>query len=66
MIKLLWLKILLKDIDIRVNVLIKLYCDNKAVNLFNNSVLHDRMRRIEIDKYFSYEKILILKDLFFM
>ena len=36
----------------------KLYCDNKAaISVAHNLVLHDRTKRVEVDKHFIKEKI---------
>lgn len=56
--KLLWLKILLKDLGIDVKDPMKIYYNNKTtINLFNNLVLHDRTKYIEIDRHSVGEKI---------
>ncbi|CAN6461482.1 unnamed protein product [Victoria cruziana] len=57
-IELLWLKILLRDIGIRVDEPMKMFCHNKAViNLANNPIMHDKTKHMEIDRYFIREKI---------
>ena len=54
----LWLKILLKDLNIKWDERMRLYCDNKsAINIAHNPVQHDRMKHIEIDKHFKKEKL---------
>ncbi|CAN6440401.1 unnamed protein product [Victoria cruziana] len=56
--ELLWIKILLQDIGIRLEEPMRLYCDNKvAINLSNNHVLYDRTKHIELDRHFIREKI---------
>ncbi|CAN6477878.1 unnamed protein product [Victoria cruziana] len=53
-----WLKILLRDIGIKVDEHMKMFCDNKAaINLANNPVMYDRTKHVEIDRYFIREKI---------
>lgn len=54
----LWVIILLKDIGMQVDGVMRLYCDNKAtINLSNNPVMHDRTKHVEIDRHFIREKI---------
>lgn len=56
--KLLWLKILLKDIEIQIKEPMKLYYDNKtAINLINGHVFHDRMKHMRSIATFIREKI---------
>jgi len=56
--ELLWLIIILEDLKIKWEGLMKLYCDNKsAVNIAHNPVQHNRTKHIEIDRYFIKEKI---------
>lgn len=56
--ELLWLKILLKDIDITVDEPMKMFCDNKAtINPTNNPVMHDHTKHVEIDRHFIRKKI---------
>jgi len=55
--ELLWIKIILKDLRIE-SELMNLYCDNKSViSIAHNPVQHDRMKHVEMDKYFIKEKI---------
>ena len=56
--EMLWLKRILKDLWMPVNMLMKLYCDNKgAISIAQNRVQHDRMKHVEIDKHFIKKKI---------
>ena len=56
--ELLCLKIVLEDLKIKWDGPMRLYCDNKsAINIAHNSVQHDRMKHIKIDKYFIKEKL---------
>ena len=49
---------MLKELEISVSNLIKVYCDNKAtISIAHNSVQHDRTKHIEVDKHFIKEKI---------
>ena len=48
--EILWLRILLLELDLYQSSPIMLYCDNKAaINIANNPVQHDRTKHIEID-----------------
>jgi hypothetical protein len=54
----LWLKRILEDLWMPVNMPMKLYCDNKAaISIAQNPVQHDRTKHVEIDRYFIKEKI---------
>ena len=56
--ELLCLKIVLEDLKIKWDDPMRLYCDNKStINIAHNSVQHDRMKHIKIDKYFIKEKL---------
>jgi hypothetical protein len=56
--ELLWLKIILEDMRIKLEGPMKLYCDNKsAISIAHNPVQHDRTKHIEIDRHFSKEKL---------
>ncbi|RVW73428.1 Retrovirus-related Pol polyprotein from transposon RE1 [Vitis vinifera] len=56
--ELLWLKIILDDLRIKWDGLMKLYCDNKsAINIAHNPIQHDRTKHIEIDRHFIKEKL---------
>ena len=56
--ELLCLKIVLEDLKIKWDGPMRLYFDNKsAINIAHNSVQHDRMKHIKIDKYFIKEKL---------
>ena len=49
--ELFWLKIILDDLRIKWDDLMKLYCDNKsAINIAHNPIQHDRTKHIEIDR----------------
>ena len=52
MFKLLWLKILLKDLKIDWIKPMRLYYNNKsAINIAHNRIQHDRTKHVEVDKY---------------
>ncbi|XP_052299567.1 retrovirus-related Pol polyprotein from transposon RE1 isoform X1 [Citrus sinensis] len=56
--ELLWLKKLLEELKIIIDVPMKLYCDNKAaINIAHNPVHHDRTKHVEVDRHFIKEKI---------
>jgi hypothetical protein len=57
----LWLKRILEDLRMSVNMPMKLYCDNKAaISISQNPVQHDRTKHVEIDRHFIKEKIVEL------
>ncbi|KAK2980438.1 hypothetical protein RJ640_013992 [Escallonia rubra] len=56
--ELLWLKTILKDLKIKLEAPMKLYCDNKsAINIAHNPVLHDRTKHMEVDRHFIKDKL---------
>ncbi|KAK2974430.1 hypothetical protein RJ640_011327 [Escallonia rubra] len=56
--ELLWLKIILKDLKIKLKTPMKLYCDNKsAINIAHNPIQHDRTKHVEADRHFIKEKL---------
>ncbi|CAN6458627.1 unnamed protein product [Victoria cruziana] len=56
--KLLWLKIVLRDLGMEATQPMKMICDNKTtINLANNPVLHDQMKHVELVRHFIREKI---------
>ena len=56
--ELLWMKIVLDDLKIKVEGPMKLFCDNKsAISIAHNPVQHDRTKHIEIDRHFIKEKL---------
>ena len=56
--ELLWLKIVLDDLRIKWDDLMKLYCDNKsAINIPHNPIQHDKTNHIEVDTHFIKEKL---------
>lgn len=53
-----WILKVLKGLKIVVELLLKLYCDNKAtISIAHNPVQHHRTKHIEIDHHFIKEKI---------
>ena len=56
--EMLWLKRILEELWMPVNMPMKLYCDNKAaISIAQNLVQHDRTKHVEIDRHFIKEKI---------
>ncbi len=56
--ELMWLKLLLTELNLYDGASLHLYCDNQAtINIINNPVHHDRTKHIEIDRYFIREKL---------
>ncbi|XP_022893597.1 uncharacterized protein LOC111408063 [Olea europaea var. sylvestris] len=54
----LWIKKLLEELNVKVELPIKLYCDNKAaINISLNPVQHDRAKHVEVDRHFIKEKV---------
>ena len=44
----------------------KLYCDNKiAINIAHNTIQHDKIKHIEIDRHFMKEKLEVGEICFF-
>ena len=53
--ELLWLRWLLKDLDVSTSSATPLYCDNQSViYIAHNDVFHERTKHIEIDCYFIH------------
>jgi hypothetical protein len=56
--ELLWIKSILKDLEIKYMNHINLYCDNKAaIQIAHNPVQHDRTKHVEVDRHFIKEKL---------
>ena len=56
--ELLWIKLLLSDLDIDQTDSMQLYYDNKAaISIAHNLVLHDRTKHCKIDRHFIKEKL---------
>ena len=54
----LWLKILLEELEVMVKLPLRIYCDNKAtINISHNLVHHDRTKHVEVNRHFIKEKI---------
>jgi lactam utilization protein B len=55
--EMMWLKGLLKELRVLKNETILLHCDNvAAINIVNNPVQFDRMKHVEIDRFFYQEE----------
>jgi len=56
--ELLWMRIILNDLQVACEEPMILYCDNKSViSIAHNPVQHDRTKYIEIDRHFIKEKL---------
>ena len=56
--EMMWLKGLLKELRVLKNETTVLHCDNvAAINIANNPVQFDRMKHVEINKFFIKEKM---------
>jgi hypothetical protein len=56
--ELMWLKKFLTELGFELESEMKLFCDNKAsINIAHNSVQHDRMKHVEVDRHFVKEKL---------
>jgi len=56
--ELLWIKIIIKDLRIKWEEPMRLYCDNKsAIGIAHNPVQHDTTKHVEVDRHFIKEKI---------
>ena len=54
----LWVKKVLEDLRMTVQLPIMLYCNNKvAISIAQNPVQHDRTKHVEIDRHFIKEKL---------
>ena len=56
--EMMWLKGHLKELRVLKNETMLLHCDNvAAINIANNPVQSDRMKHVEIDRFFIKEKM---------
>lgn len=56
--ELIWLKLLLKELQVTTKSPMKLYSDNKAaINIAHNPIHHDSTKHVEVDRHFIKEKI---------
>ena len=53
-----WLKGLLRGLQVNLENPMRLYCDNKAtISIAHNQVQYDKTKHVEIDRHFIKEKI---------
>jgi len=56
--ELLWIKRVLGELKLEINLPMKLFCDNKAaISIAHNPVQHDRTKHIEVDRHFIKENL---------
>ena len=56
--KLLWLKLLLEELQATLKLPLKIYSDYKVgISIAHNPVSHDRTKHVEVGRYFIKEKI---------
>ncbi|KAJ0568794.1 putative RNA-directed DNA polymerase [Helianthus annuus] len=56
--EILWLRWLLKELNVEQNNATQLFCDNLAVkHIANNPVFHERTKHVEMDCYFVRERV---------
>ena len=57
-VRLLWLKMLLEELGLTMELPLKIYCDNIVViNISHNPIHHNRTKHVEVDRHFIKEKI---------
>ena len=56
--ELLWIRRVLEELKLRIDLPMKLFCDNKAaISIAHNPVQHDRTKHIEVDRHFIKENL---------
>ena len=56
--ELMWLKGLLRELQVNLENPMRLYCDKKTtINITHNPVQHNRTKHVEIDRHFIKENI---------
>lgn len=56
--EILWIKRVLKELQLEADLPMKLFCDNKAaINIAHNLVQHDWTKHVEVDRYFIKENL---------
>lgn len=56
--KLIWVKMLLEELGLKVNTPMKLWCDNTAaIHIANNHVFHERTKHIEVNCHYIGDKV---------
>lgn len=54
----LWLKRVMEELKMTVNLPMKFYCDNNAaISIVHNPILHERTKHIKIDNHLIKEKL---------
>lgn len=52
----LWIRRVMEEIQVRIDPLVKLYCDNKvAISMALNPIQHERSKLEEVDRHFIRE-----------
>ena len=56
--ELVWIKQLLTDMGIKIQIPMRMFCDNQSArHIASNPVFHERTKHIEVDCHFIREKI---------
>ena len=56
--ELIWIKQLLRDMGVKIDQPMKMYCDNNSArHIASNPVFHERTKHIEVDCHFIREKV---------
>ena len=56
--ELVWIKSLMKEIRMTIELPMKLYCDSKAaISIAHNPIQHERIKHVEINRHFIKEKV---------
>ena len=55
--ELLWLKIILSDLQVTMKSPTMLYCNRTALKIAHNPFQHDRTKHVKIDRHFIKEKL---------
>ncbi|RVW29729.1 Copia protein [Vitis vinifera] len=56
--ELMWIKTLLKELQVHIEEPMRLYCNNKAtISIAHNPIQHNNTNHVEVDRHFIKEKI---------
>lgn len=56
--ELLWIRRVLEELKMEIDLPMKLFCDNKAaISIAHNPVQHDRTKHVEVDRHFIKENL---------